>query len=150
MLSLTLCLATVGLWVRSYFVGDWLQRYHIALGRFTRDDFRSDNGTLEAGHTNYPERWDRERDEWIFLTVVPSPKQHHFLYFRDSALITVRFPHWLPAILFALAPAWWVLGPRRTLQRRRKLGLCEQCGYDLRASPRRCPECGWVARRCTA
>ena len=38
---------------------------------------------------------------------------------------------WLPAVLR--------LGAR--LQRKRN-GLCLTCGYDLRASPGRCPECG--------
>ena len=45
------------------------------------------------------------------------------------------------AWLVALAARYLVDPPRYT-SRRRRLGLCERCGYDLRASPDRCPECG--------
>ena len=49
---------------------------------------------------------------------------------------------WLPLVLFAAAPAGWVIRWRGT--RRHRPGLCPACAYDLRATPGRCPECGAV------
>jgi hypothetical protein len=54
---------------------------------------------------------------------------------------TVLVPYWIPAMVTAVLPARAAakLAVRR---RRRRLNRCTRCGYDLRASEGRCPECG--------
>jgi hypothetical protein len=48
---------------------------------------------------------------------------------------------WLIVLCLSLLPALWLYG---TLRYRSRImqGACPRCGYDLRATPDRCPECG--------
>jgi hypothetical protein len=57
-------------------------------------------------------------------------------------------PHWRVMAALALPPVIWAglqIRRARLTRGRRRLGLCLACGYDLRHSPGRCPECGAVS-----
>jgi hypothetical protein len=58
-------------------------------------------------------------------------------------------PFWSFALLTAALPSAWIARRLRDRHRRarerRNAGLCPACGYDLRATPDRCPECGAMA-----
>ena len=60
---------------------------------------------------------------------------------NDRHIRQVWFPHWPLAIIGAIPLiALFLRGSRR--RSRIRHGLCGECGYDLRASHERCPECG--------
>ena len=74
------------------------------------------------------------------------------VYFNHAALAFYRndlndisrgynviFPLWFLVFMTAALPTAWLW---RRIKARRLSGLCPFCGYDLRASTGRCPECG--------
>jgi len=64
-------------------------------------------------------------------------------YNRDGTRVrrALYLPHWLLVGATMVAPVWRVR-QRVRARRRAAVGHCPRCGYDLRATPDRCPECG--------
>jgi hypothetical protein len=71
---------------------------------------------------------------WAVYDWTPARRMFHLIV----------IPSWLPPVLLGLLPAWWF--PRRIRawigHRRTRSGRCSACGYDMRGTPDRCPECG--------
>jgi hypothetical protein len=64
-----------------------------------------------------------------------------------AAIHAIGLPLWLPVIIASALPVMRVRAYRRSRRQRwRNEGKCGACGYDLRATPGRCPECGTVPK----
>ena len=70
-----------------------------------------------------------------------------FLKPGESTTKAIFLSHWLALVLTGILPslALWRLNRWRRRRKHCGAGMCKGCGYDLRATPGRCPECGMEA-----
>ena len=151
-LSLALCLITAALWGRSQFVTysagrGWSHfgleaetfRGAISLLYVTDESKPDQHWNVDASP---PESVDDEAAGRMF------PFHHHFAGFvivagpvYGARVMDLAVPFWFIILMLLILPAIRLRTALRE-RRHRKRGHCESCGYDLRASLDRCPECG--------
>jgi hypothetical protein len=169
--SLLACIATATLWVRSYWVCQALveSRYLspdkgvtnanfqvVANHRFTDVSFVQ--GELFVARTITPVGHSFPNRGWEWLpqnVVLPKIDLGTSFFHRCGFVLSMErpsdwpgassvrllFPLWMIALIMAIAPLRWFFQMRH---RTKRIGHCEKCGYDLRATPDRCPECGTI------
>ena len=169
LLSLLVSSALAALWVRSYFVRDTISHAYVPEPHrhAVAVQARVNCGMADVVRldVHYGGQWTGPGDLGAIVRRAPpwysrksrppdTPAERYLLAFRyqDQTMVTpmpglterlrtVVAPLWAGVVVFAAPPAL-LLRWRVRARRRARRGLCARCGYDLRESPARCPECG--------
>jgi hypothetical protein len=163
--ALLLCAAVCALWVRSCWRYDeliWTRRERVG----SSGEYLSVGMVSEAGQLDFHSQWYAEnpvrvsdwpadgvverRRGWSVMPAIRGRYNHlsrwGFYYgsIRRPDLVSrgLLMPHWCVVGFTGLAAG---LGFRWSWHHGRPgRGRCRACGYDLRSTPDRCPECGMV------
>jgi hypothetical protein len=157
MLAPLLFIAAIVFWIRSYYVSDvwgygsnsrdW--NFSTVRGSLLFTDYR--NSTGDVFQTGWPYTYYRafgpqaaplETCDWTFVGA--GGFIHRGLPYTSEQLLV---PFWMIAAISGFGSIPFLLRTKRMMQVRRRRQLrrdlrCPGCGYDLRATPMQCPECG--------
>jgi len=153
------CILIFTFWVRSRWAADtfaWSRPAHIVGVTSARGDIYAFHGIRYMPN--------HDGDGWVHFSGYPlvrpfdRMRSPEGLVFGDNAWGTryrvIALPAWklftICVLILVRRPlAAWEMLMRSKFRERRvtRLGLCRVCGYDLRATPNRCPECGTVPEK---
>jgi hypothetical protein len=147
--SLLMCVATVVLWVSTY--------YH-CIGFEAKTPqrivlYETVYGGLQYVGSEPTNPGDYSTPGWFLTDPYPPVVIRRFGGFGAAnpfnqgwRMLAIDIPIYPMTVLFSFPPLVALYRRMRTSQlaRRDQQGRCASCDYDLRATPKRCPECGRV------
>jgi hypothetical protein len=161
-ISLIASIATADLWARSYTLMDAIDlrwssgeaapgTVHggFALAAVFRPNAVRPPGLhFRIGSRNYPEEYSSVQ------RLLPKQEWHDwggmvFVNYKQPSgtrLLLISVPGWIVLSVMSMPLLVWLFFRVRN-RRQVKAGSCPVCGYDLRATPDRCPECGTTAAK---
>jgi hypothetical protein len=167
MLSALLAVASLSLWIRSYFVIDFISyepdrstyailwSYGIVnfgweipppLGhQFSGPGPRQPQPNHRFIDDIRYQRVPAKSEANLFGRYEPRFQFGQFMFSRPArpeSYTSIRIPFWFLILVFMTLPTFWLIRRRRRIP----AGRCQACGYDLCATPDRCPECGTIPR----
>ena len=149
-LSLVVFLGVLAAWARSSYVGQAVFDGHVgsAVAQRGHAQIAIDRVTAYAREHPVPTAAELRRMNDLTAEMNLAVAEQNRLAGLVMSSLPRPWPYWWVAALAAVLPAAWLL-ERRFVRARAALrlgeGRCPACGYDLRATPRQCPECGAAA-----
>jgi hypothetical protein len=139
--------AAVGSWVRSHVVADQVGWIADSWGLVADSDSGIVSFTFRADPNEVGKMQFQAGGGFIHFGKRPSDyaatfaswRNFGFGYEHDRTIVELTIPHYATTTVTGLLVLWIAIRVFRTRLRR---DSCPNCGYDLRATPERCPECG--------